>query len=286
MNRIAIIAAAFIVVIPAAAPAGVPECDALKGQAATEAGAVLESEFMYDCCDDTISKCLAGRPECRQAAERVARHVCRHAAAGDGRQSIVRSLEKRAISVGGPMEKLPGSFSPGAVAGGEGAPITVIMYTCARCPFCSKLIPKLHQEATSGRLTGRVRLVLRPFPIKSHKDSAEANQAFAAAIELGRGWEFLLEAYRRFDSFSVGTIPAMATAAGMASGAFEKAYAADSTRTALVEAKKEGLRLGVESTPTLFINGRLYQSELDVETVVDVVLELLDAEKVQPAGLK
>jgi len=286
MNRIAIIAAAVFVAIPLTGLAGVPECDALKGPAATEAAAVLESEYMYDCCDDTISKCLASRPECRVAAERMARHVCRRAASGDGRQAIVRSLEKRAISVGGPMAELPGAFPPGAVAGGQGAPVTLIMYVCARCPFCSKLIPKLHQEATSGRLAGRVRLVLRPFPIKSHKNSAEANQAFAAAIELGRGWDFLLEAYRRFDSFSVEAIPAMATAAGIPSVEFEKACAADSTRASLVDAKKEGLRLGVESTPTLFMNGRLYQSELEVETVVDVVLELLDGGKVQPAGLK
>ncbi len=264
-----------ISILPSIALAGVPECDGLKGQAAIDAKSVMESEFMYDCCDDTISKCLANNPACRALAERLARHVCRRAAAGDGRAAIVRSLEKRAISMTGAKTGVPQSFKPGAVFGDPSAPVVIVMYVCARCPFCSKLIPKIHHEVESGRLAGLARIVLRPFPIKSHANSAEANLAFAASVELGRGWEFLLEAYRRFDNFSVAGIPDMAAAAGLDGRAFETSVGAAATRESLVESKKEGLKLGVEATPTLFINGRLYQSELEIEALVDIVQEIV-----------
>jgi len=275
MRRFLMAAVALVLVLPAAASAGVPECDSLAGPAAVEARAVMASEFMYACCDDTIAKCLAGRPECRAAAENVARHVCRRAAAGDNRQAITRSLEKRAMTVAGPRSAVPATFEPGAILGDPAARVTVMIYACARCPFCSRLLPKIRQEVVSGRLSAGVRVVIRPFPIKSHANSAEANQALSAAIALGHGWDFLLEDYRRFDTFSVAAIPEMAVAAGMDRAGFDAAYNAPATRQSLVESKREGLRLGVEATPTLFINGRLYQSELDIDTVVDVVLEML-----------
>ncbi len=281
-----VILAAVLAAVPAAVAAGVPECDALKGRAASDAAAVLATEFMYDCCDDTVSRCLEGRPECRPLAVRLARHVCVRAAAGVDRRALSRSLEKRAMSVTGPKAAVPAVFKPGAVAGSPTAATVIVVYACARCPFCSKLLPPLYREVTTGRLAGRALLVIRPFPIKSHPNSGEANQALAAAILEGRGWEFLLEAYRRFDSFSVTGIPDVASAAGLDRAVFEKAFAAPDSRAALVDAKKEGLRLGVESTPTIYIDGRLYQAELDAETLVDVVLELQERTVTHPAGLK
>jgi protein-disulfide isomerase len=270
----------FLLILPLSVPAlaGVPECDSLKGAARQVATGVLDSEYMYDCCDETISKCLAGSPGCRAVVEAAAAHVCRMAAGGSDRGSIVRSLEKRAMTVTGPIVPQVRALAPerhaGMVFGDEGAPVTVVMYVCARCPFCSKLVPALYSEVASGRMKGLARLVIRPFPIKSHPNSAEANQALSAAGSLGKGWPYILAAYRAFDSFSVSSIPATAAAAGLEPAAFAREFAAGSSRDALVASKKEGLAVGVESTPTLFLNGRRYQSELDVDTVAGVVREL------------
>ncbi len=279
---------AFLVLIgPVVAVAAPPECDRLSGKAAETAAAVLDSEYMYDCCDQTIRKCMSGAPACVDRAASIAAHVCRLAAGGADRGAIVRSLEKRAMSVTGRRTAQNLAAPPeGAVAGDAGAPVIVLVYTCARCPFCSKLVPQLRAEVETGRLKGVARLVMRPFPIKSHQNSAEANQALAAAIMIGRGWPFLMEAYRRFDSFKVGDIPAIAAAAGMEAAKFQAAASSDASRQALVDSKKEGLRLGVDSTPTIFIDGRKYESELDVETVVDVILEVASGQKGQAGSLK
>lgn len=277
----------FAFVLPAVSVAAPAECDGLSGKAAAIAGAVIDSEFMYDCCDQTIRKCMVGDSACVSKALSVAAHVCRLAAGGADKASIVRSLEKRAMSVTGrrTVDRLVNQL-PGAVAGDAASPVTVLAFTCARCPFCSKLIPPLSAEVLTGRLKGVARLVIRPFPIKSHQNSAEANQALAAAILIGRGWPFLIEAYRRFDSFRVGDIPAIAAAAGLDAAAFSNAVSSAESRQALVDSKKEGLRLGVDSTPTFFIDGRKYESELDVETLVDVVLEVQSGLKGQVGSLK
>lgn len=270
----------FLMTLPTGASAAVAECEALQDKVAEVAASVLKSEYMYDCCDDTVAECMKDGNPCRKDAERLARHVCRMAASGADRAALVRSLEKRAMSVAGPVTKgvveVNSATQAGYLVGAPDAPVVITTYTCARCPFCSKLIPALYEEMTGGRLKGRARFVLRPFPIKSHPNSGEANQALTAAAAVGSGWAFLLEAYRRFDSFSVDAIVEMAVSAGLDSARFQQEYKSDSARNALIEAKKEGLKYGVDSTPTLFINGRRYQSELDEETVVDIVMEILD----------
>ena len=267
---------ATVALVSETAFAGVPECDSLPEKEAAVARSVIDSEYMYDCCDDTIGACLKNSKTCKAAAERMARHVCRLAAKGADRAKLVRSLEKRAMSVSGPrlpaLKSIQATGDSGYVAGPVTAPIVITMYTCARCPFCSKLIPAVYDEVLKGSLKGRVKLVLRPFPIKSHPNSGEANKALTASAAMGGGWAFLMEAYRHFDDFKVDAIPEMAVSAGMDRARFAEAYA-----------------LGVDSTPTLFINGRRYQSELDVKTVVDVINELLESNgqsRAQSASLK
>ena len=64
--------------------------------------------------------------------------------------------------------------------------------------------------------------------------------------------------------------------AGLSPTAFEAATAEPATRERLVSSKKEGLRNGVEATPTLFIDGRPYVGDLDLEELVDVIGEERD----------
>ena len=44
-------------------------------------------------------------------------------------------------------------------------------------------------------------------------------------------------------------------------------------RSQLVASKKEGLKVGVEATPTLFIDGFRYHGELDIAELTDVLEE-------------
>ena len=125
---------------------------------------------------------------------------------------------------------------------------------------------------------------MRPFPIKSHQNSAEANQG-SPPVMIGQAGH---SSWRRtggsIRSRSVTYRPSPRRQAWAAT--FGAAASSDASRQALVDSKKEGLRLGVDSTPTIFIDGRKYESELDVETVVDVILEVASGQKGQAGSLK
>jgi protein-disulfide isomerase len=266
--------AALIVTATLATPSAsqTPACDALSGAQSRLAERLLASEYVYDCCDETIARCLDARPTCALAV-RLAENVCRRIAQGQDEARIRRALSRRARSMvgGGTLAEVDLSGAP--MVGSPDAPVTVVVYACARCPYCSRLVPALYRAVTAGPLRADTRLAFRTFPIRGHEHSTEAGLAFAAAAEMGKFWEFLLYAYGHFQTFSVEAQPNWAAAVGLDPAAFSARMADPATREALVVSKKEGLVNGVEETPTLFIDGRRWVGDLEVEEVIDAVEE-------------
>jgi protein-disulfide isomerase len=271
------LAIAVVLVVSLAAPvrSQTPTCSALGGPKHELAERILQSEHPYDCCDDTIARCLAARPTCALAV-RLADNVCRRVAAGQDEARIRRSLSRRARSMLGGGESAVIDLASAPVLGPKNALVTVVVYACARCPYCSRLVPALVQEVRAGRLQGRVRLAYRIFPIRGHESSTEGGLAFTAAAEMGRFWEFMLYSYQHFDEFSVDRQREWAVEVGLDGEAFVARMADPATRERLVRSKKEGVANGVEETPTVFVNARRWAGDLEVDELVDAVEEELD----------
>jgi protein-disulfide isomerase len=159
------------------------------------------------------------------------------------------------------------------MAGDEGAPVVLVVYACARCPFCSKIIPPLYEEVSQGSLKGKARLYFKVFPIRGHAYSKESGLGFAAASLMGAFWPFMLHSYANFDDFCIKRQVEWAEKSGLTPQAFDHMVNAPDTRAMLVESKKEGLRNKVDATPTFFINGRKYVGSLEFKELVDVLEE-------------
>jgi protein-disulfide isomerase len=248
-----------------------PACDALAGARRELAARVLASEYLYECSDTTIAVGLGARPV-MPLAVRLADNVCRRVAAGQDEARIRRGLSRRARSMIGASSAVVGE-SGAPVAGAGDAPVTVVVYACARCPYCSVLVPRLHDEVAGGSLQGLAKLVFRTFPIRGHEGSTEAGLALVAAHSGGRFWEYLLHAYSRFDAFSPAEQRQWAAAVGLDPATFAAGIDDPATREALVAIKKEGLANGVAETPTVFLNGRRWVGDLELAELMDAVEE-------------
>lgn len=261
-----------LLLIPLGGAGQTRTCDGLVGAEHDLALRLLTSEFLYECCDDTIARCLETRPA-PPLAVRLAENVCRRVAAGQDESRIRRSLSRRARSMveGGLPALIDTSAAPRA--GAENAPVTVVVYACARCPYCSKLVPALYHEITEGALRGTARLVFRTFPIRGHAGSTEAGLAFVAAAEMGRFWPYLLRAYGDFDSFDAKAPRRWAAEVSLDADTFTMYVDDPRSRESLVESKKEGLANGVAETPTLFLDGRRWVGELEIGELVDAIEE-------------
>jgi protein-disulfide isomerase len=253
----------------------VPDCKALTGPAQTQAQALFKVLHPYDGCDQTFSACLSQKPP-HPIVLRLAADVCRKVRNGKTKEDIERSLARRAQSAL-PMGK-PAQFAldEATALGPAGAPVTVVIYACARCPFCKHFVLGIQREVTQGALKDKVRLYFRPYPLKDHPGSVEGGLAMLSAAKLGSFWPFVTKVYENFDNFDSKRLPDWAAAVGMERAAFEGHYADQATRAALVASKQEGVRNKVTSTPTVYINGRKYVYELNVNAVVDVITEELE----------
>jgi protein-disulfide isomerase len=249
-------------------------CDALKGAQRDVAMRVLKSQHPHDCCDDTILKCLKKRPACKLAI-RLANDVCRRAAAGQSQGDIQAELVRRASSAF--SAKVAIDVSSSTLVGDPHAPVEIVVYLCARCPYCARLTPQLYRSITEGDLKGKVKLFVRPFPIRSHRYSTVGAKAMLAAARLGKFWPFLLHLYKNFGTFNPDRLPEYAGKIGLDPERFRVLLTDPEVERTLVSSKKEGIRNQVDATPTLFINRRKYSAELSMAAIEDFVGELLEA---------
>jgi protein-disulfide isomerase len=256
-------------------PAQTPTCDGLAADKKSLMQSLFATVHPYDGCDDTFARCLAARPP-SSVVLRLAEDLCRQAKAGKDRKQIEFSFGKRAQSMlpGGP--RLAAKIDEATRAGAADAPVTVVAYACTRCPLCKEIIPALHAAVSNGPLAGKVRLYVRPFPLKSHPGASEGGLALLAAAKLGGFWPFALLLYSQFDKFTPVILPEWAERAGLDRVGFERLIADPKTRDELVDAKQEGLRNKVDSTPSLFIDGRPYVYDVNVEAILDVLQEAAD----------
>jgi protein-disulfide isomerase len=264
-----------LVLLVGLARADAAPCDRVPAEKRGLLARLLRSTHPYDCCDETLERCLKQKSVCK-LAKRLRDDLCRRVARGDDEKKIKLALERRARSMTPTPRRSRHDLSGVAVAGDPKGKVVVVVYACARCPYCSKVVPELHRLASSSGLKGKLAVYFRPFPISGHRGSLEGGLAFIAAQRLGRFWPYLLLLYAEYDRFSVAKLGDWAAAVGMDRAAFAKAMAAPETRKLLVEAKKEGLRNEVDATPTLFINGRQYEGDLDRDSLLDVLDEEAD----------
>ena len=261
--------------LPTAARAQTPTCDALQGDKRQLAQAILQAQHPYGCCDAAISECLARKPVC-VLARRLANDICRRADAGQTREAIEGALVKRAQTMNRSGAPVPIDLSNSTVAGDADSKVTVVVYACARCPLCSKVVPSLYKQVTEGPLKAKARLLVKMFPIRTHAFSTEAATGVLVAQQLGKSWPYLLQLYSHFDDFDANKLADYAVAIGLDRAAFVGLTSDATIRARLVESKKEGIRNKVDMTPTLFLDGYRYSADFGMPTIQDLVEEEFD----------
>lgn len=151
------------------------------------------------------------------------------------------------------------------VRGALDAPVTVLEYGDYECPYCAAAAPILRRLVESS--DGRVRLVFRNFPLfQTHQYALIAALAAESTQLSGVFWEMhdllfkrqhrLDDSYLREYAEAVGADPDLAV--GPPAQRFipkvRNDYAA-------------GVRQGVHSTPTLFINDEPYAGRVELRAL-------------------
>ena len=102
----------------------------------------------------------------------------------------------------------------------------------------------------------KVRLVTRDFPLSQHAEAFKAAEAAEAAREQGRYWEYIQILLRNQSALSVDKLKSYATELSLDRTRFDSALDSGKFAELVQRDIEDGMKLGINSTPTVFINGR------------------------------
>lgn len=159
------------------------------------------------------------------------------------------------------------------VRGNAAAPVTIVEFSDFQCPFCARVNPTLDRvRQTYG---DRVKIVFKDYPLANHPQAPKAAEAARCAGEQNKFWEMHDAMFANQRALEVPALKQTARAIGLNGAAFDSCL--DSAKyEATVRAGTElGEKMGVNSTPTLYINGRPLIGAMPFENFKQVIDEEL-----------
>jgi protein-disulfide isomerase len=138
--------------------------------------------------------------------------------------------------------------------GSVDAPGTIVAFTDYQCPSCAAMHPVLEQLVKE--YGSRVRLVTRDFPLSQHTEAFKAAEAAEAAREQGKYWEYIGILLRNQSALSVEKLKGYASELSLDRTRFDNALDTGKFAESVQRDLEDGMKLGINGTPTIFINGR------------------------------
>jgi protein-disulfide isomerase len=177
----------------------------------------------------------------------------------DGKHAVMGDIVPFGARPFEPAAKKLQADMNGPSRGPATAPVTIVEFSDLQCPHCKEAQPALDKLMQSNQ---NVRLVFQNLPLPMHDWAAKA-AAYADCV--GRAsndafWKFVASVYAAQSDITASNVneklAGMADVAGAKGTDIAACAAKPETATRIEYSQKLGKELGVDSTPTLFINGR------------------------------
>lgn len=165
------------------------------------------------------------------------------------------------------------------VAGNPQAQVVFVEYGDYQCPACGAYYPVIKQLKEEYK--DKVAFVHRDFPLRSiHKHAQIAAQAAFAAGQQGKFWEMHDKLYETQDSWSVVRDPRsdfekFASELSLDIDKFKSDLNSDSARNFVNNSYNSAVAMGLNSTPSFILNGKLLDNPRGYEPLKALVEEEL-----------
>ncbi len=142
---------------------------------------------------------------------------------------------------------------------GTSTSVVLMEYSDFQCPACRSYFPMVEQIVAEYK--NRITFVYRHFPLPQHLNAMAASRASEAAGRQGKFWEMYVMLFQNQDAWATVSKPLdkykeYATELGLDIERFENDYNDPALKGKVQNDYKSGVKLGVEATPTFFINGK------------------------------
>jgi protein-disulfide isomerase len=174
------------------------------------------------------------------------------------------------------------SGAPGYAIGDPDAPVTLVEYADFSCTHCADLAPIVHELIRDYAADGNLRVVFKPMTFVYPPYSTQAAQAAICAAQDDKFWQMHDAIWNLYYSsqvagFNQATLSQEAQSLGISAGSFSACFNSQDTQTALDALAAEAQSLGVQGTPTIFINGQQV-NYLGPDDTYDALAAVIDAQ--------
>ena len=172
----------------------------------------------------------------------------------------------------------------GPSRGNAAAPVTIIEFSDFECQFCGRAVETL--KKIEDKYGDDVRIVFRDFPLAFHRSAKRAAEAGHCANEFGKFWEMHDKLFSKGGPITDGDMTRYAVQIGIDQERWQTCMNSGRYKEAWKPAMEEAQLLGVQSTPTFFINGRLIVGAASYEAFSRVIDEELAHARTQKTDTK
>jgi protein-disulfide isomerase len=121
----------------------------------------------------------------------------------------------------------------------------------------------------------RVQFSFRHLPLPNHRFAFKAAQAAVCADQQGKFWDYHDRLFDSSRELSAATLSELARQLNLDSKKFVACLSNEESRKVVAADVQEAMRLGISSTPTLFVNGRMVRGAAPPEELKKILDEEL-----------
>jgi protein-disulfide isomerase len=169
---------------------------------------------------------------------------------------------------------------PDNALGDPAAPVTIVEYASMTCPHCAAFHNGVFDDFKAAYIdTGKVYFIFREFPLDAFAAAASAlarcapggSEGYMAMVDILYETQ---DTWARSDNVA-GALEAVGAQAGITHDQFEACLSNQATTDGIYAVHDRGIELGVNATPTFFVNGSQYVGEIGMDrwaTIIDPLL--------------
>lgn len=193
-----------------------------------------------------------------------------------------------AESTGGIPGELRASADRNTLIEAKGNKVTIVEFLDYQCPACAAYYGNLTRKLETD-YAGRITFVTRNFPLDAHPLAVPAARAAEAAARQGKYREMYHQLYDNYEQWAIAAdgknvsddlrrattlFDTYATTVGLDLDRFHTDLASTAVQQRIDADLAAGQKLGVSSTPTIYVNGKQFQPQAD--SFADVNRQLRD----------
>jgi protein-disulfide isomerase len=215
-----------------------------------------------------LQSAKAQKDPCRRSLNAL-RYVARLVEQGYTDSEISESLSKRYRSTS--PKSIDVADAP--MKGSPTAKVTLVEFADYECPHCKRLQPVLRQIL--DEFHSDVKVYFKHYPLPQHTNARLAAEAAVAAQRQGKFWQFQDMLWDKQDELTPVEIEKIAKDSGLDVTKFRQDLDSQPVKARVQKDRAEGQALGLQATPTLYIDGREYTDPKDTESLREWIKEEL-----------